>query len=398
MSVDFSPIEEIISAVARGEIVVVADDENRENEGDLIVAASKATPEIINFMATHGRGLICVPVTEERAQQLVLTTPSATGDPFKTAFTESVDLLENMTTGISASERSNTAKALADNNIERSAFASPGHVFPLIARAGGVLRRAGHTETAVDLASLAGLPPAGVICEIMNEDGSMARLPQLKEFCAKHNLKLCSVAALIEYRRRTEKLIERSAPAKLPTEYGEFKIEVFRCKLDGLEHVTLTYGDIGDGEDVLVRVHSECLTGDVFTSKRCDCGDQLANAMQMVANRGRGVIVYLRQEGRGIGIFNKIHAYQLQDGGADTVEANVRLGFDEDLREYGVGVQILLELGVKSVRLLTNNPKKLIGLSGYGLEVLGREAIVIPAVEENAEYLKTKKEKMGHLL
>lgn len=398
MSVDFSPIEEVIAAIANGEMVVVTDDENRENEGDIIAAACKVTPEIINFMVTHGRGLVCVPITEARAMELVLSTPAILSDPFKTAFTESVDLIAGTTTGISAHDRAKTVAALVDGSVVRGDFASPGHVFPLIAREGGVLRRTGHTEAAVDLSRMAGLEPGGVICEIMSEDGTMARMDELKEFCGKHNLKICTVASLIEYRRRTEKLIERSEPAKLPTCFGEFTVEAFRSKLDGQEHVALVYGDVGNGEDVLVRVHSECLTGDVFGSLRCDCGDQLHNAMRMVAERGRGVIVYLRQEGRGIGIFNKIHAYQLQDDGADTVEANVRLGFAEDLREYGIGVQILLELGVKSIRLITNNPKKLIGLSGYGLKVLDREPIVIPPIEENSRYLQVKKDKMGHML
>ena len=396
--VEFSSVEEVISAIGRGEMVVVVDDENRENEGDVIAAGGMVTPEIITFMATHARGLICAPISEERANALHLSTPAILSDPFKTAFTESVDLLQGTTTGISAFDRAKTVAALADPTMHRGAFASPGHVFPLIARKGGVLRRAGHTEAAVDLARLAGLTPSGVICEIMNDDGTMARLPQLRIFCEKYNLRLCTVADLIAYRGRTEKLIERTDPARLPTVFGEFKIEAFRSKIDGAEHVALVYGDIGDGENVLVRVHSECLTGDVFGSLRCDCGEQLHTAMQMVAKEGRGVIVYLRQEGRGIGIFNKVHAYQLQDEGADTVEANVELGFPPDMREYGIGVQILLELGVNSVRLITNNPKKLVGLSGYKLKVLGREPLVVQPGSENSRYLKTKKEKMGHIL
>ena len=398
MGFEKSNIEDVISAIRAGELVVVTDDEHRENEGDLITAASLITPDKINFMVKFARGLVCVPLPEERASALHLTTPAILSDPFKTAFTESVDLLEGTTTGISASDRAKTAKALVDPEKGRGDFGSPGHMFPLIARNGGVLRRAGHTEAAVDLTRLAGLIPGGVICEIMNEDGTMARLPELEKFCEKHNLKRCTVADLIEYRRRTEKLIECSDPARLPTAYGDFRIEAFRSKVDNLEHVALVYGDIGDGEDVLVRVHSECLTGDVFHSRRCDCGEQLDEAMRMVVKEGRGVIVYLRQEGRGIGIFNKVHAYQLQDAGCDTVEANVKLGFAPDLREYGIGVQILLELGIKSVRLMTNNPKKLVGLSGYGLKINGRVPIVIEPGRDNAYYLKTKKEKMGHLI
>ena len=398
MSIEFSPVEEVIAAIANGEMVVVTDDENRENEGDVIAAAALVTPEIINFMVTHARGLVCAPITEQRAMQLHLSTPAILSDPFKTAFTESVDLLAGNTTGISAGDRSRTVAALVDPTKSRADFAAPGHVFPLIAREGGVLRRAGHTEAAVDLARLAGLPPGGVICEVLNPDGTMARLPELKEFSAGHKLKMCTVADLIAYRRRTEKLVERSEPARLPTAFGDFRIEAFRGKLDGLEHVALILGDIGDGKDVLVRVHSECLTGDVFGSCRCDCGAQLNESMRKISEEGRGVLLYLRQEGRGIGIFNKVHAYRLQDDGCDTVEANERLGFAPDLREYGIGVQILLELGIKSVRLLTNNPQKLAGISGYDLEIIGREPIIVQSAEESLNYLKTKKEKMGHLI
>lgn len=398
MNIEFDKIEDVIAAFSRGEVVVVADDDNRENEGDCVVAASFATPEAINFMVKEARGLVCVPVSEERAHDLGLVSKASLDDVFGTAFTQSVDAKDGTTTGISAFDRAKTVKELIDPNKTINDFITPGHLFPLVARNGGVLRRAGHTEAAVDLARLAGLTPAGVICEIMNEDGTMSRLEDLDKFRKKHNLKLCSIADLIEYRRRSEKLIVRGETALMPTIFGDFEITAFRSKLDNQEHVVLTYGKVDGEQDVLVRVHSECMTGDVFGSRRCDCGDQLHSAMKQIVANGSGVLVYLRQEGRGIGIFNKINAYKLQDQGADTVDANVKLGFEPDLRDYGIGAQIIKDLGIKSINLLTNNPCKLVGLSGFGLVINKRIPLIIEPGCDNAFYLKTKKERMGHLI
>ncbi len=398
MKVEFDPVEKVVAALRRGEMVIITDDENRENEGDLVASAARVTPDIINFMAKHGRGLICVPLAEEVATPLNLVSQASAKDPFRTAFTQSIDCKEGITTGISAFDRARTIETLLDPAVALDDFISPGHVFPLIARNGGVLRRAGHTEAAVDLARIAGLAPAGVICEIMNDDGSMARLPELDAFRKKHGLLWGSIADIIAFRRRNEVLVTRGQSAKLPTPLGKFNVVAYKSKIDNLEHLALVYGNVVGKEDVLVRVHSECLTGDVFHSLRCDCGDQLKQAMQLIVEAGSGIIVYLRQEGRGIGIFNKIHAYKLQDEGCDTVEANERLGFAADLREYGIGVQILLDLGVKSIKLLTNNPRKLVGLSGYNLKITERVSIVIPSHEGNKRYLNTKKQKLGHLI
>lgn len=394
----FNTIDEALEDIRQGKIIVVVDDEDRENEGDLLMAAEKVTPEAINFMATYGRGLICVPMTRERIQALQLD-PMVTQntDPHGTAFTVSVDA-STSSTGISAFERATTVKILTDPHSEPADLHRPGHIFPLQAREGGVLVRAGHTEGAVDLARLAGLQPTGVICEIMNEDGSMARVPDLLQFVKKHNLKIITIQDLIRYRRQKEKLIEMVESIQLPTDFGDFRAVGYRSLLDQKEHLALVKGTVDDGEPVLVRVHSECLTGDVFHSRRCDCGDQLAAAMEQIEREGRGVLLYMRQEGRGIGLLNKLKAYKLQEEGKDTVEANLALGFPADLRDYGVGAQILADLGISNVRLMTNNPRKIVGLEGYGLVVVERVPVEMPAKPENSKYLSTKKLKMGHFL
>ncbi|MFZ5966717.1 MAG: bifunctional 3,4-dihydroxy-2-butanone-4-phosphate synthase/GTP cyclohydrolase II [Bacillota bacterium] len=394
----FNKIEEALEDICQGKIIVVVDDEDRENEGDLLMAAEMVTPESINFMAKYGRGLICMPIIGDRLRDLdIPQMVRHNTDQHQTAFTVSIDAAET-TTGISAYERAFTIKKMLDPNASARDFKRPGHIFPLESREGGVLKRAGHTEAAVDLARMAGLYPAGVICEIMNEDGSMARVPELMEFVKLHDLKIITIAELIAYRRQKEILIERVATANMPTKYGDFKIIGYQNKLNGEHHIALVKGDVSDGSPVLVRVHSECLTGDAFGSMRCDCGEQYASAMKCINDEGRGVLLYMRQEGRGIGLINKLKAYALQDQGMDTVEANLALGFPEDMRDYGIGAQILQDLGIKKIKLMTNNPKKLSGLSGYGLEVVERVPIQMNHNERNAYYLRTKKEKMGHML
>jgi 3,4-dihydroxy 2-butanone 4-phosphate synthase/GTP cyclohydrolase II len=395
----FAPIEEAVAAIRDGRMIIVVDDEDRENEGDLTIAAEKVTPDAINFMATYGRGLICVPLTAERLAELDLpqmVTHNTT--PFDTAFAVPIEAKGVTTTGISASDRAATVLAVIDPRTRPSDLARPGHTFPLKARDGGVLVRAGQTEAAVDLARMAGLYPAGVICEIMNKDGSMARVPDLARFAKRHKLLMITIADLIRYRMQNEALIRRIASAALPTDYGDFRVIAYESVLDTETHIALVKGDIGDGTNVLVRVHSRCLTGDVFHSARCDCGPQLEAAMEKVATEGRGVVLYLNQEGRGIGIANKIRAYELQDQGLDTVEANERLGFKPDQRDYGIGVQILKDIGVRSMRLLSNNPRKLVGIEGYQLTVVDWVPLEIAASDHTRRYLKTKKDKLGHKL
>jgi len=395
----FDDLSAVLSDLKRGRMVIVVDDEDRENEGDLVMAAEKATPAAINFMARFGRGLICVPTTGDRLRQLGIEEMVARNrESFRTDFQVSVDASNGISTGISAADRSRTIQLLADPRASESDFVRPGHIFPLRAKAGGVLQRSGHTEAAVDLVTLAGCRPVGVICEIMNDNGSMARLPELRRFARRHRLKICSIEQLIGFRRRTEKLVERLETVRMPTDYGEFALHLFRSRIDDQHHLALVKGEVSGKKPVLVRVHSECLTGDVFGSRRCDCGPQLHAAMERIDKEGSGVILYMRQEGRGIGLPAKLHAYRLQEQGLDTVEANLKLGFPMDLRDYGVGAQMLCDLGVSKIRLLTNNPKKVVGLQGHGLEIVEQLPIRVSPNPHNAKYLKTKKDRMGHLL
>lgn len=399
MKKEFDSVESVIADLRKGKMVIVVDDADRENEGDLIMAAEKVTPAAINFMAKFGRGLICVPTTSERLKQLGIEQMVVQNrDTFKTDFQVSVDAARNITTGISAADRAQTIKVMADPTTVPGDLVQPGHVFPLRAKPGGVLQRAGHTEAAVDLVELAGFRSMGVICEIMSDSGEMARLPELRKFAKKHRLKICSIEELIKFRRTREKLIEHIEKVKMPTDYGDFDLHLYRSKIDGQHHLALVKGDVAGKKNVLVRVHSECLTGDVFGSRRCDCGPQLHQAMRQISKEGRGVIVYMRQEGRGIGLAPKIKAYKLQESGYDTVEANLKLGYKMDLREYGLGAQIMVDLGLKTIRLLTNNPKKVIGLDGYGLEIVEQVPIRIKANPHNEKYLKAKREKLGHLI
>jgi 3,4-dihydroxy 2-butanone 4-phosphate synthase / GTP cyclohydrolase II len=399
MKQEFDSIESVLADLRRGRMIVVVDDPGRENEGDLIMAAECVKAADINFMAKHGRGLICVPTTFERLKQLgIEQMVSQNTESFRTDFQVSVDAARGITTGISAADRALTIKILSDPTAVPEDLAQPGHVFPLRAKPGGVLQRAGHTEAAVDLAKLAGRRPIGILCEIMSDDGSMARLPELKRFARKHKLRICTIADLIHYRRTREKLVERVEVVKMPTAYGDFDLHLYRSNVDGQHHLALVRGEVAGKKNVLVRVHSECLTGDVFGSRRCDCGPQLHQALRQIAAAGQGVLVYMRQEGRGIGLASKIKAYKLQERGLDTVEANLKLGYGMDLREYGLGAQILVDLGLKTISLLTNNPRKVVGLEGYGLEIIEQLPIKIRSNPHNEKYLKTKREKLGHLL
>ncbi len=395
----FNTIDEAVEDTSRGRMVILVDDEDRENEGDLCLAAEKITPAAINFMAKHGRGLICLSLTPERVEQLAL--PMMTEDntsSFGTAFTVSIEARRGVTTGISAADRATTVLTAINSATKPEDIARPGHIFPLRAKPGGVLQRAGQTEGSVDLARMAGCYPAGVICEIMNDDGTMSRVPELMVFAKQHNLKIVTIKDLIKYRTRTEHFVSRVSTTKLPTEYGEFTAIAYANELDCNIHIALVKGDIKPSDDVLVRVHSECLTGDVFGSRRCDCGDQLHKAMKIISDQGKGIVLYMRQEGRGIGLVNKLRAYELQDKGFDTVEANIKLGFKPDLRDYGIGAQILVDLGVRKMRLMTNNPKKIVGLEGYGLQMVERVPMECSPNEKNIKYLKTKKSKLGHIL
>jgi 3,4-dihydroxy 2-butanone 4-phosphate synthase/GTP cyclohydrolase II len=395
-----SSVEEAIQDLKDGKFVIVVDDERRENEGDLVMPAEKVTAESVNFMVIHARGLLCMPIVEERLSELkipMVNSEYANGH-FPTAFTVSLDYKNGTTTGISAQDRAATILAMIDPDVAPEDFSRPGHLFPLRYHPGGVLCRAGHTEAIVDLCRIGDMYPAGVVCEIMKEDGEMARLPDLEVFAQKHGLKILSIAQIIAYRRRNETLIERVAEARLPSKYGEFKIIAYRSAVDPGEHIALTIGEWQKGQPVMTRIHSECLTGDVFGSLRCDCGEQIELALQMLSREGVGAFLYMRQEGRGIGLHNKIKAYSLQDGGLDTIEANQKLGFESDLRHYGIGAQILLDLGINKIRLLTNNPKKVVGLSGFGLEIVDRVEVEVPPNSENLHYLQTKRERMGHIL